>query len=161
MNKSRSLSVLAFIFIIGGIILTLENYNIIGSISKNWPLLVMLLGAGFSVLFFSEKRKDAALIWLSSFMVCNGMFFYYLNYTSWLSLSRLWTVFLAIVGVSFLITSIATLKKVFAVISLFFIILFLALFLMFTISIKLWPMGMVMFGLSLLIIEYFQSSRRK
>ncbi|MFH1211965.1 MAG: hypothetical protein V1659_03485 [Candidatus Woesearchaeota archaeon] len=52
MEKSRSLNVLAFLFIIIGLILTIENFNIVNGASRYWPVLLFLLGAGFAMLFF-------------------------------------------------------------------------------------------------------------
>ncbi|MEK6816056.1 MAG: hypothetical protein AABY09_00445 [Nanoarchaeota archaeon] len=160
MKVRKSLAVLAWFFIIGGIILTLENYNIIGGISKNWPVMLIMLGVGFAMLFFQIQR-DAALAWISSFLVMNGFFFYYLNYHSWMDLSYLWPIFLGLVGMSFFISGLLTRKWVLSYIAVFFVIIFLALFLAFTISIRLWPMSLVMFGLSLLVIELFPGRKER
>ena len=161
MTKIKTLSFLATLFIIAGIVITLENYQIITGISKLWPLFLTLAGVGFIFLFFQEKRKDPALIWLGSFLTFLSMFFFYLNYSSWKKLAYLWTVFLGVGGLSFLFSSILTKKRILLYLSIFFIFLFLALYLVFTISLRLWPLSLVVFGISLLIIDLFSKKRGK
>jgi uncharacterized membrane protein len=70
-------------------------------------------------------------------------------------MAHLWPLFLGIVGLSFLITTIATKSRIFLYLSFLFVTLFCALWLVFTVSIKLWPLSLVVFGLSLLSINLF------
>jgi hypothetical protein len=155
MKPKRSLTALAVLLIGTGAVLTLENYSLVAGISAHWPLFIILVGSGFVLLYFQERRRDAALIWLGSFCVPIGAFFYFLNFTSWRHMAHLWPLFLGITGLSFLVTTIATKNRVFLFLSLLFVTLFCALWLVFTVSIKLWPMSLVVFGLSLLSINFF------
>jgi uncharacterized membrane protein len=155
MKPKRSLTALAALFICTGAVLTLENYRLVAGISAHWPLFLILVGSGFVLLYFKERRRDAALIWLGSFCVPIGVFFYFLNFTSWEHMAHLWPLFLGITGLSFLITTIATKSRIFLYLSFLFVTLFCALWLVFTVSIKLWPMSLVVFGLSLLSINLF------
>ena len=157
---TKTLNVLASLFIIIGIFLTLENFNIIIGVSLQWPILILVVGVGFVMLFFERKRDDSALIWIGSFLIFLGIFFYCLNYISWKTLAYLWPIFLGIIGLSFLVTSIFTKKRMFTYFAILFISLFLALFIVFTVSLRLWPMSLVVFGLSLLMIEYFNRKGR-
>lgn len=159
MKKNRTLGILALLFIIAGAILTLENYHVIPGISINWPVLLLILGMGFVLLFFERKKEP--IIWIGSFLLFISIFFYYLNFTSWKSLAHLWPVFLGVIGLSFLATAIFTRKRIFAYLAILFITIFLALYLVFTISLKLWPMSLFIFGISLLIIDYFNKKRGK
>lgn|GEM_PF-511100 len=154
-KTNRSLTSIAVVFIIAGAVLTLENFNVIGGISSHWPLFILLTGSGFMLLYFKSKRGDAALIWIGSFLIPLGLLFYYLNFTSWTQMGRLWPLFLGIVGVSFLVTTIATRSRIFLYISILFVALFGALWLVFSVSLRLWPLSLVVFGLSLLSINLF------
>ncbi|MBW3014869.1 hypothetical protein KY330_00445 [Candidatus Woesearchaeota archaeon] len=151
----KSLSMLSMLFILIGVVLTLESFNIVEGVSVHWPGLLLLIGTGFLVLFM-ERKNDAALVWIGSFLVFLSAFFYYLNYTSWKSLARLWPVFLGIVGLSFFCVNVFIKKKVYAYLSVIFVFLFVALFIVFTVSLRLWPLSLVFFGISLLIIDYFK-----
>lgn len=158
-RKKKSLSVLAFLLIVGGIVITLENYQIIEGAVNLWPIIPFLIGLGFLILFFGEKKKDAALAWLSTLLISLSIFFYYLNCTSWKTLAYLWPVFLGIFGVSFLITGFFTKERMLVYFSIFFIALFLAFYFVFIISLRLWPMSLVILGITLLIIDYFNKKK--
>ncbi|MFA5793958.1 MAG: hypothetical protein WC980_02640 [Candidatus Brocadiia bacterium] len=155
MKNKKSIIALAGLFIIAGLVLVLENYSLLSGISKFWPALILITGSGFVLLFFSRQRRDAALIWLGSFMILLSIFFLCLNNTSWTVLSYLWPVFLGIVGMSFFMTSVFAKGKVHIYMAISFITVFLVLYFVFTISYKLWPMSLVLFGISLLVIDYF------
>ena len=99
MKKSRTLGVLAVLFIFAGIILLLENFNILVGVSKLWPIVIFLLGLGFVMLFFERRKQDSVLLWIGSFLMMISVLFGYLNYTSWRLLAYLWPVFLGIVGI--------------------------------------------------------------
>jgi len=153
--KNRSgTAFLSVILIIAGIVVTLENFSFLNGISRHWPALMLILGTGFSLLFFQKQRKDQVLIWLGTFTGSLGLFFYYLNFTSWKSLSQDWPVFLLIVGISFIPVAAFKKKMIYVLSSLSFITLFLIFFLVFTVSAKLWPLSFLFLGVDLLIIEY-------
>jgi hypothetical protein len=70
-------------------------------------------------------------------------------------MARLWPLFLGIVGVCFLVTTILTRNRIFLYISILFVALFGALWLVFSVSLRLWPLSLVVFGMSLLSINFF------
>jgi hypothetical protein len=149
----KSLTVLASLFILSGIVITLENYHIIHGISIHWPALVCLLGAGFIALFFWGSREDAALLWIGTFFSSLGLVFYYLNFTSWSLMAHEWPLFLLITALSFMTITILTKSKLYLYFSLLFLALFCSLYLVFNVSLKLWPVSMIIFGLCLLGIN--------
>ncbi len=155
MKTHTSLTTISVLFIIAGAVLTLENFNIVSGISSHWPLFILLVGTGFTLLYFQSKRGDVALVWLGTFLLQLGLFFYYLNFTSWTHMARLWPLFLGIVGVCFLVTTILTRNRIFLYISILFVALFGALWLVFSVSLRLWPLSLVVFGMSLLSINFF------
>ena len=158
MKKKRTLGILAVLFIIAGIILMLEN-NILSGISKLWPIIIFLLGLGFVMLFFERRKQDSVMLWIGSFLMMISVLFGYLNYTSWRLLAFLWPVFLGIIGLSFFCISVSTKRKVFLYLSIGFLMLFLALFLVFTVSLNLWPLSLVVFGLSLFTVDYYNKKK--
>ena len=153
MREKRTLYFLAVLFIIVGILLTLENLSILRNISQHWPLFLIIIGSGFVLLFIQGQKSDDTLIWLGTFIFLLGAFFYYLNFTSWKNLSTLWPIFLGLVGFSFLSIAIMKQNMFYVYFSVVFIGLFLILTTVFAISTSLWPISFVVFGLSLLVLE--------
>ncbi|HMA99705.1 MAG TPA: hypothetical protein VKS21_01850 [Spirochaetota bacterium] len=160
MKEKKDIKFLSILIILTGIILTLENYEIIKGVSKHWPLLPVTLGTGFIILFFHKKRKDAGLLWLGSFFTATGVFCYYLNFTDWKRLAAEWPFFLIILSLSFLLNFIYQKKNIYGYISGLFLLLFIIFFLIFSISVKLWPAALTILGCSLLLIDY-QNKKRK
>jgi len=154
MQRNRTAIVLAIFLIIAGSLITMENYDLIDGVTFHWPLLLLIFGIGFIMLFFEYRRNDPVLMWLGAFQCTLSLFFYYLNATSWKNLISLWPVFLGIVGASFLCVAIFTRKMLFVYFAGSFLAFFVIFTLVFSISSKLWPLSFVVFGLSLLIIEY-------
>ncbi len=160
MQKKGTVIFLATLLIIGGTLITLENFSVISGVSFHWPVLLLIVGCGFVLLFFQRDKVDPVLLWLGSFLVILAIFFYYLNCTSWSKLSSLWPFFLGIVGLSFLSVGIFTRKLMFAYFASAFIALFIIFSLVFSVSTKFWPMSFVVFGISLLILEYLHKKMK-
>jgi hypothetical protein len=155
MPARPSLNLLAGTFVAAGVILLLENLNLVSGISRLWPLLLMVVGLGFTILLFQRRRCDIVLIWLGSFNLLVGIFFLYLNFVGWGRMATLWPVFLLIVAISFLISSrYSRHRPIFASVAIVFGMLFASLYLVFGVSLSLWPFSLVAFGLSLLWINY-------
>jgi hypothetical protein len=154
MPRPRTAQFLSPLLILIGVLVTLENFQLIGAVSAHWPLLLIVLGLGFLMLFYQRQRSDAVLLWLGSFLTILAAFCYYLNFTSWARLARLWPIFLGIVGLSFLALGLDTRRRLYLYFAGSFIALFVILMLVFTVSTRLWPMSFVVFGVSLLVLEY-------
>ena len=104
MPRPRTAQFLSPLLILIGVLVTLENFQVIGAVSAHWPLLLIILGLGFLMLFYQRQRSDAVLLWLGSFLTILAFFCYYLNFfAAWSRLSWLWPFFLGIVGMSFLV----------------------------------------------------------
>jgi hypothetical protein len=161
MGSTKSLNVLAILFIVAGAILTLENMGVLAGVSELWPLLVIVTGSGFLMLFFEQAKRDLSLIWLGTFLILVGLFFQFLSFTSWQRVTRLWPFFLGITGASFLAVAFLSPSRVFRYLAIVFLALFLALSIVFTVSTVLWPVSLIIFGISLLSISYFANSPSK
>ena len=158
--KPRSSTVfLALILIVAGIVVTLENFHFLIGISRHWPVLLIFLGTGFCILYFQRNKQDQTIIWLGTFLTAIGIFFYYLNFTTWRNLAKEWPVFLLIAGISFIPVVNFRRKMIYVLSSLSFITLFLIFFLVFNVSTKLWPLSFLFMGVDLLIIEYVNKTK--
>lgn len=158
MRHTRTLLFLSVILMAVGALLTLENLGLVPGVSRHWPMFLLILGGGFLLLYRSRQSGDAVLLWLGSFVLSLGVFFYYLNFTSWRLLGRLWPVFLGLVGLSFLALALDRRSRLFGAFAVAFIGLFLVFTMVFAVSLKLWPVSFLVFGVALLILELIQRS---
>jgi hypothetical protein len=155
MSQVRSVFVLAVVFVIAGAALTLENMKLISGASRLWPAFVEILGIGFTALFFGRKKNDLALLWLGSALIFLGIFFFYLNFTSWTKIATLWPLFLGIAGASFFILYTKGRVSIFLFLAVALIMLCVVFYLVFGVALMLWPLSLVAFGISLLFVNHF------
>jgi hypothetical protein len=155
MRQVKSVFVLAIVFITAGAALTLENIGVMRGASKLWPAFVLILGAGFLILFFDRRKNDLALLFLGSVISLLGGFFFYLNYTAWSNMATLWPVFLGIAGAGFLAMYLVSCAGLFLFLSLALVMLGGVFYLVFGVSLTLWPLSLVAFGASLLFVNHY------
>ncbi len=153
MSKSSSFNILAVILIIIGSIFLLENYGILVGAYLFWPLLPLIMGIGFTLLFFKNKRKDLILLGLGTFILLNSILFFYLNFTSWVRLAALWPTFIIILGLSFLACYLLSDKNVLLYLAAILISLGVSFILIFAVSTILWPLTLIFTGMSFMIIS--------
>ncbi|MBW2967637.1 hypothetical protein KY362_04070 [Candidatus Woesearchaeota archaeon] len=159
MRNSSSFNILAAVLIIIGSLLILENFGIFTGIWLLWPVLPLVIGTGFCMLYF-RTRKDIVLLGLGTFVTLISMFFIYLNFAGWSRLAFQWPVFLVILGLTFLNTFIFSKKRVLLYLAVILISLGAAFILVFIISLKLWPMTLVLAGVSFIIISIFDMQKK-
>lgn len=159
-HHKRSLFLVAVVLILVGILLTLENFSVVHGVAVHWPVFPIIVGAGFGLLYYHRDQNDEALLWLGSFAFFLGLFFYYLNFTNWYQLGTLWPVFLGIVGLSFLSLGIVKVNHLFTILGTSFVGLFIVFTIVFTISLKLWPLSLTTFGFCLWIVDHMNRKRR-
>lgn len=155
MRQIKSIFVLAIVFIAAGATLTLENMGIVRGASKLWPAFVLILGAGFLILFFDRRKNDLALLFLGTIISLLGAFFFFLNYTAWSKMATLWPVFLGIAGTGFLAMYLVSRARLFLFLFVALTMLAGVFYLVFGISLILWPLSLVAFGASLLVVNHF------
>jgi len=158
MPKPTSFNILAAILILLGIILLLENFHIVDGAWLIWPLVPLILGIGFTMLFFRTK-KDLMLLGLGSFITLISLFFFYLNFTRWSLLAHLWPVFIVILGLTFLACWIHSKKRVLLYLAMLLIALGISFILIFAISARLWPITLILTGASFIIISFFDKRK--
>jgi hypothetical protein len=158
MRNTSSFIILAVVLILTGIVFLLENFGVLIGISHIWPILPLILGIGFCMLYFRNKRKDLVLLGLGAIIVLDSFFFFFLNFTSWRSLALLWPIFILILGISFIVCYIFSKMKVLLYLAVFLIALSVSFILVFVISSRLWPLSLILGGVSFIIIQFFEWS---
>jgi hypothetical protein len=159
MRRVRSVFVLAVVLIIAGIVLTLENVGIVSGASRLWPLFPLIVGTGFLTLFSDRGRRDLALLFLGIVLVLSALFFFYLNFTTWRMTATLWPVFLGIAGTGFLGMFMSSRERLFLYLGSSLIVLAIVFYLVFGVSLQLWPLSLVAFGASLLVVNHYYLRR--
>ena len=159
MRRVRSVFVLAVVLIIAGIVLTLENLGVVSGASKLWPVFPFIVGAGFLMLFSERGRSDLALLFLGIVLVLSALFFFYLNFTTWRMTATLWPVFLGIAGTGFLGMFMSSRERLFLYLGSSLIMLAIVFYLVFGVSLHLWPLSLVAFGASLLFVNHYYLKR--
>ena len=155
MRQIKSIFVLALVFIAAGTALTLENIGVVRGASKLWPGFVLILGAGFLILFFDRRKNDLELLFIGTIISLLGVFFFFLNYTAWSKMATLWPVFLGIAGAGFLAMYLVSRARLFLFLFVALTMLAGVFYLVFGISLILWPLSLVAFGASLLVVNHF------
>ncbi len=147
--------ILSILLIVSGAILLLESYGLVDGISRLWPVFPCILGIGF-ILLFARKRSDVALPIIGTYLVCAGLLFFVLNFTTWHLLADLWPLFVLFLGLSFLAPVLwGEKRRIFAPLAFILILLGGAFLLVFTIDPRLWPATLILFGICLLIINRY------
>jgi hypothetical protein len=155
MRPIRSVFILALVFIVAGIALTLENIGIVTGAGKFWPSFVLFLGLGFLTLFFQRHRNDLALLFLGTVVTLIGFFFFYFSFTEWGRMSTMWPFFLTIAGIGFSSIYLAGRHRLFLFLAVALILLSGVFYMVFGISLHLWPLSLVAFGVSLLFVNFY------
>lgn len=154
MRDTSSFNILASVLIILGVALLLENYGVIKGVMFFWPVLPLVIGIGFCMLYF-RSRKDLVLLGLGTFILLNSVLFFYLNFTAWSLLAYLWPVFIVILGLSFLACYIFSRRKVLIYLAILLMAVGTSFILIFAVSKILWPVSLVLAGLSFILIDLF------
>ena len=162
MQNNSSFNILATILILIGGIFLLENFGIIQGAWLFWPLIPLIIGAGFCMLYF-RTRRDTILLGLGSFITLNSILFFYLNMTRWSLLAHQWPLFIVIMGLTSLICFIFSRNRVLLYIAVILIALGISFMLIFAVSTRLWPITLILAGVSFIIINLFErlGSRKK
>ncbi|MCL5277161.1 MAG: hypothetical protein M1517_05225 [Deltaproteobacteria bacterium] len=158
LGKSRY-NVLAMLCIIIGALLILENYGYINGLYHFWPVLPLLLGAGLYMLYAEREKKNPTILAMGIYLIQFSVLAFYASYTTWASMKYLWPFYIGFLGVSFLSVYVSTGKgKIFFHLGLFLMGLCIVFFLVFSVDYRLWPISIVLFGISILLIKEFNKS---
>ncbi|MFC1741826.1 hypothetical protein ACFL3V_04795 [Nanoarchaeota archaeon] len=161
MQHSSSFNIIASILILIGIILMLDNFSIMTGILFLWPVIPLVMGIGFTLLFFKSRRRDLVLLGIGTCVVLNSLFFIYLNLQGWATLAYLWPVFLALLGLTFFACHFFAKTRILIYLAVILIALGVSFILIFAISTKLWPITLILAGISFIIINIFKITSRK
>ncbi len=159
MNKKHinGFTILAIFSIISGLLLIGENYGILPPVHKLWPLASGALGAGF-LLLYRKRKLETLLIGIGTYLICFSALALICNFTSWGILKETWPLFIGFLGISLLsIFFFGRRHFLYFSIGSGLIMLSVVFFFVFTVDPLLWPLSLILFGLTILFVNYFRT----
>ncbi len=158
LGKSRY-NVLALLCIVVGALLILENYGYINGMYHFWPVLTLILGVGLYLLYAEREGRNPTILAIGVYLIQFSALAFYANYTSWASMEYLWPFYIGFLGVSFLSVYVSTKRgTIFFHLGVFLVGLCIVFFMVFSVDYRLWPISLVLFGISILLIKEFNKS---
>ncbi len=152
-------TILAIFSIISGLVLIGENYGVLPPVHKLWPLASGALGIGF-LLLYRRRKLEILLIGIGTYLVCFSALALICNFTSWHILKEAWPLFIGFLGISmFSIFFFGKRHFLYFSIGSGLIMLSVVFFFVFTVDPLLWPLSLVLFGLTILFVNYFRTKR--
>lgn len=152
--------ILAIFCIISGILLLGENYGLLPPVHKLWPLACTFLGTGF-ILLYRKKKFESLLIGIGSYLIFFSILALVLNFKSWYLLKEAWPVFIIMLGLSLVsIFFFGNRHILYLILGLFLIMLSLVSFFVFAIDPLLWPLSLILFGISVLLLNFLKRSKQ-
>lgn len=145
--------VVAILATLIGTLLLAENFGLIGHVGEGWPLTVTLVGSALILAGLGRGDYGSGLIGTGVYLVLTSLLFLYLNFTSWSKMATLWPLFIGFLGVAIFVASKGWRRRnILLFLSLFLVFLSLMFFLVFSIEVRLWPISLILFGISLFFI---------
>ena len=153
-NQTSNFFYLGGILVFVGMLLILETFGFVGKIHRFWPLLPLIIGIGLLMIFFKDYKRDYGFLALGIIITTNSMLFLYLSLTGYSKLSFLWPIFLIFFGIMFGVMGYYSNRKLYTYLAIFFVLIGILFFAVFSISYRLWPLSFIIIGMSLVLISY-------
>lgn len=154
MRKAGRLDILSILCVLVGGYLLLENFGLFkGYAGFGWPLTVTLAGIALFIGGWGRGRYGQGAVGIGTFLILSSILFLYLNLTSWSLMKEMWTLFIGFLGVSIIASGFRTKQnRLFFYLGIILILLSLTFYLIFGIDPKLWPISLVLLGVSLFLL---------
>jgi hypothetical protein len=149
-HRAGKHDVLAALSIIVGLLLLAENLGLIGNVTSLWPLAVTLSGVALIIAGRNRGIYGRGSVGVGVYLLQTSFLFLYLNFTSWSSIAHMWPAFIGFLGISIFVSGRGGVRSgLLLYLCAFLVILSLLFFLIFTVDPKLWPISIILFGISL------------
>jgi len=156
----RSIRFLASAAVVYGVLLSLENFGYLRGPKKWWPGLTLILGLGFIGL--QRKRGFLPALGIGVYLCCFSALAFYCNYVGWNTLTSLWPVFIAFMGLSLSCCFLARRDLwVLEALGLALICLAMTFILIIEVGPRFWPVSLVLFGITCLAVERYANAESR
>lgn len=144
---------LAGLLILAGAVLLGGNLGWAASLARLWPVFVLLAGGALIVAGLRRGPLGGGPVGAGTFLVLTAVLFQYLSLVGWEQMEACWPLFVGFLGASIFASGVGgRLRGPVLFLSAVLVLLSLVFFLVFTIDPALWPLSLVLFGLSLLLL---------
>jgi hypothetical protein len=92
---------LGILLVVIGAVLAAGSKLGMPTVYKLWPVLALSLGVGFVGIYVKRRGRGAFYLALGEYLILFSGLAFYLNFTSWGELGRLWPLFMAFLAVVF------------------------------------------------------------
>ncbi len=155
MIRFKQFDIVAIILILCTPLLLLETFGVTRGMYKIWPVFPLVFGIGSVLIAFRTENRFPIMGGIGSFLILCSLFFFYLNLTSWSELATLWPVFVILLGLSFIISSVLNQSLVVRILGIATSLIGIAFTFIFTISYSFWPLAIALAGILIIIINHY------
>lgn len=155
MTKLKQFDIFAILLICCTPILLLETFGVTKGIYKIWPIFPFVFGLGSVLVAIKTQNRFPLMAGIGSFLMLSSLFFFYLNFTSWTELATLWPVFIILIGLTFIISSLFNKQTIVRILGIGTSLLGISFAFIFTISYSFWPVAIALVGILILIINHY------
>ena len=142
------------ILVIIGLLLAVDSILKLSLIYKLWPVLITVVGVGFIGIFRQRARKEPLYLSVGIYFIGFSILALYCNFSSWTTLSTLWPLFIAILGIALIGSFIfCRRQRIQLLLGLLLLSLCTVFFFVFTLDSRLWWTGFILGGISILVSE--------
>lgn len=159
--KLKQYDIFAITLIIAAPIALLETCGIIKGIYKLWPIIPFTFGLGSTLIGIKYPKKDPIIFGIGIFVMLCSLFFFYLNFLSWGFLARLWPLFILMLGLSFIFSTIITKNSIVRLLGSIISFIGIGCTFVFTISYSLWPLTLALLGIIIVLINHLPNLLHK
>lgn len=145
---------LAVLLIVIGAAFAVDSALGLSVAHKLWPLLLTVIAVGLIGIFVKRNARGGLFLMAGVYLLCFSGLALYCNFTNWGILGELWPLFIAFLGLAFVVRFFAGgRKRGQLLLGLLLISIAVVLWLFFALSGGYWWIAFILVGLSLLVSE--------
>ena len=145
---------LAALLILIGVLFAVDSVLELSVVHKLWPVLLTIVAIGLIGIFTKRPARGSVFLASGVCLLCFSGLALYCNFTSWGTLARLWPLFIAFLGLAFVVVFLARSRsRLHLLLGLLLLSIAVVLWLFLTFSSQFWWIAFILVGLSLLVSE--------
>lgn len=144
---------LSLILLVIGLVLAIDISNA-SSLHKFWPILLTLLGSGFTGIYFKRRKRDGIYLFLGIYTLLFSGLAFYCSFTSWMGMSALWPLTILFTGITLLaLFFIHNKSRTLLFWGMFFISISSLFLLLFLVSNQLWWTAFIFLAITIFVSD--------
>ncbi len=145
---------LAVLLILIGVLFAVDSALTLSVVHKLWPVLLTILAVGLIGIFAKRQARGGLFLASGVYLLCFSGLALYCNFTNWGSIAELWPLFIAFMGIVFVVLFIVQGRsRRRLLLGLLLLSIAVVLWLLLAVSGGYWWVAFILAGLSLLVSE--------